>query len=294
MIFLITQGKEKIVEEIVDEDNQEKYMNYEIFDYLSEIIETNRSRKHRHNDETIKYRNLRKSWDGVKTYEEAEDLAINGWKEMENDDRLKNIFNLQTGEEDKLISFKNDVVGYTPIVPLVLQGIPNCMTNVKKKRVKSRIIHIVYNISITCDRSSDNIMKAGLELFKVIMALERQGYRIKLTAMQEFTDYEGSDMFFLNLKSEYKPLHISSMLFPLIHPAMFRVIGFCWYEKSPVTSYKSGYGTSYERRFSNTSLIKGLKNILKTDNLIYLSFRDIEKLSAEDIAKKIKKIVEKN
>lgn len=286
---MIIQSKQ----EIDDEENKGNYMNYEVFDYLSEIIETNRKRKKRHNDDTMNIRSLNKSWDGVRTYEEAENLAINGWREMENDDRLKNIFNLQTGEEDKLISFKNDVVGYTPIVPLVLQGIPNCMSNVQKKRVKSRIIHIVYNISITCDRSSDDIMKAGLELFKVIMALERQGYRIRLTAMQEFTDYNGSDMFFLNLKSEYKPLHISSMMFPLIHPAMFRVIGFCWYERSPVTSYKSGYGTSYENRFSNASLIKGLKNIFKTNNLIYLSFRDIEKLKAKDIAKKIRKIVEK-
>lgn len=286
---MIIQSKQ----EIDDEENKGNYMNYEVFDYLSEIIETNRKRKKRHNDDTMNIRSLNKSWDGVKTYEEAEYLAINGWKEMENDDRLKNIFNLQTGEEDKLISFKNDVVGYVPIVPLVLQGIPNCMSNVQKKRVKSRIIHIVYNISITCDRSSDDIMKAGLEFFKVIMALERQGYRIRLTAMQEFTDYNGSDMFFLNLKSEYKPLHISSMMFPLIHPAMFRVIGFCWYERSPVTSYKSGYGTSYENRFSNASLIKGLKNIFKTNNLIYLSFRDIEKLKAKDIAKKIRKIVEK-
>ncbi len=286
---MIIQSKQ----EIDDEENKGNYMNYEVFDYLSEIIETNRKRKKRHNDDTMNIRSLNKSWDGVRTYEEAENLAINGWREMENDDRLKNIFNLQTGEEDKLISFKNDVVGYVPIVPLVLQGIPNCMSNVQKKRVKSRIIHIVYNISITCDRSSDDIMKAGLELFKVIMALERQGYRIRLTAMQEFTDYNGSDMFFLNLKSEYKPLHISSMMFPLIHPAMFRVIGFCWYERSPVTSYKSGYGTSYENRFSNASLIKGLKNIFKTNNLIYLSFRDIEKLKAKDIAKKIRKIVEK-
>lgn len=286
---MIIQSKQ----EIDDEENKGNYMNYEVFDYLSEIIETNRKRKKRHNDDTMNIRSLNKSWDGVRTYEEAENLAINGWREMENDDRLKNIFNLQTGEEDKLISFKNDVVGYVPIVPLVLQGIPNCMSNVQKKRVKSRIIHIVYNISITCDRSSDDIMKAGLELFKVIMALERQGYRIRLTAMQEFTDYNGSDMFFLNLKSEYKPLHISSMMFPLIHPAMFRVIGFCWYERSPVTSYKSGYGTSYENRFSNASLIKGLKNIFKTNNLIYLSFKDIEKLKAKDIAKKIRKIVEK-
>lgn len=285
---MIISGKEKI------KNNDDVFMNYEVFDYLSEIIETNRKREKRHNDDTIKEKNIHKSWHGVNSYEEAENLAIKGWKEIENTKQINDIFNLKIDEEDKLVTFKNDVVGYAPIIPLVLQGIPNCMTNVQKKRVKSRIIHLVYNISVTCDRDSEDIMNAGFELTKVIMLLERQGYRVRLTAMQDFSNYEGSDMFFLNLKSEYKPLNVTSMMFPLVHTAMFRVIGFAWYERSPVTSYKSGYGHDYERDFTRHSLIKGLKNILKTNNnLVYLGFRDIEHLKAEEIIKKIKDIINK-
>ena len=276
--------------EIEDKSNATngEVIAYEVFDYLDEIIKTNRSRPHRHNDDRLGRESFTKSWDGVNSYKEAEDLAINGWKEAEENKELNNIFNLQVNEEDKLISFKNDVVGYTPVVPLVLQGIPNCMTNVTKKRVKSKIIHIAYNISTTCGTSSEQIMKAGIELFKVIMQLERQGYRVKLTAMQDFTNSDGSNLMVLNLKSEYKPLHITSMMFPLLHPAMFRVIGFAWYERSPVTWYMSGYGRSYDSEFSRESFLKAIKKILKTDNLVYFRYRDLEDKTADEIIDKIK------
>lgn len=286
---MIIQGQEKIDKKYKTDADENSRINYELFDYLSEIIETNRSRPHKHNEDTIKNETIHdRSWSGVNNYEEAEELALHGWKEAEENEQLNDIFNLQINDEDKLISFKNDVVGFTPVVPLVLQGIPNCMTSVTKKRVKSKIIHIVYNISTTCGTSGKEIMKAGIELFKVIMKLERQGYRVRLTAMQDFSNYDSSDWFLLNLKSEFKPLHITSMMFPLIHTAMFRVIGFAWFERSPVTEYKSGYGRNFTSHYEKEALIKALKNILKTDNLVYFSFKDIRYLDANDIIKKIK------
>lgn len=284
---MITQGEVKIEDTCA---NKGQVIAYETFDYLDEIIKTNRTRTHQHNDDRINgHESFSKSWDGVNSYKEAEDLAVNGWQEAEKNKDLDTIFNLQAvNEEDKLISFKNDVVGFTPVVPLVLQGIPTCMTNVSKKRVKSKIIHIAYNISVTCGTSSEQIMKAGFELFKVVMRLERQGYRVRLTAMQDFTNGDGSNLLVLNLKDEYKPLHISSMMFPLMHTAMFRVIGFAWYERSPVTWYMSGYGRSYDSHFSRKSFVDAIKKILKTDNLVYFRYRDIEDKTAEEIVDKIK------
>lgn len=285
---MIVSGQVKIED---DEHNSDRtsVIAYETFDYLREIIESNRKRPHRHNgDRLSESRDFSRSWEGVTSYKEAEDLAINGWKEAEENKELNNIFNLQVNEEDKLISFKNDVVGYTPVVPLVLQGIPNCMTNVTKKRVKSKIIHIAYNISTTCGTSSEQIMKAGIELFKVIMQLERQGYRVRLTAMQDFTNYKGSNLMILNLKSEYKPLHITSMMFPLLHPAMFRVLGFAWFERSPISWEMDSYGTSYDNKFSRKSFLIGIKEILKAENLIYFRYRDLEDKTADEIIDKIK------
>lgn len=196
-------------------------INYETFDYLDEIIKTNRERPHRHNDDSIT-KNYSGNWAGVRNYEEAEEMAIHGWKEQDDNKDIEKIFNLQdTKDEEKLVTFKNDVVGYAPVIPLVLQGLPNSMINVVKKRVKSKILHIVYNISTCAGTSSCDILEAGLKLFKVIMKLERQGYRVRLTAMQDFSGNnanKSADFMILNLKSEYKPLDISNTMFPLLHP----------------------------------------------------------------------------
>lgn len=196
-------------------------INYETFDYLDEIIKTNRERPHRHSKDSIteKY-NI--NWVGVRNYEEAEEMAIHGWKEQDDNKDIEKIFNLQdTKDEEKLVTLKNDVVGYAPVIPLVLQGLPNSMINVVKKRVKSKILHIVYNISTCAGTNPHDILEAGLKLFKVIMKLERQGYRVRLTAMQDFSGNNANrsaDFMILNLKSEYKPLDISNTMFPLLHP----------------------------------------------------------------------------
>ena len=115
---MIVQGKEKI-------DGYDADFNWEMFDYLSEIIESNRKRKMKnspylHDSLNDKETPKSKSWHGCNSYKEAENLAINGWKEAEENESLNDIFNLKIDDEDKLISFKNDVVGFTPVVPLVL------------------------------------------------------------------------------------------------------------------------------------------------------------------------------
>lgn len=278
----------------------DKSINYEVFDYLSEIIKANRERPHRHNDDRFK-ESMSLDWDGVRSYEEAEEMAIHGWSEKSRIDEFGKIFDLSSDkDEEKMVTFKNDIVGYAPIIPLVLQGIPTSMQNVAKKRVKSKIIHIVYNISTTCGTSSKEIFNAGLELFKAIIKLERQGYRVKITAMQEFSwygrneDEKTSDFILLNLKSEFKPLDISNMMFPLMHPAMFRVIGFAWYERSPVTAYRGGYGTNFMNGGTRAEMLEALKKILKTENIHYLSFRDIRDLNYNKIIEKLQKQKTKN
>lgn len=270
-------------------ENSDMVINYETFDYLSEIVKSNRERPHRHNHNRFTS-DMDSSWDGVDSYEEAEELAIHGWKAQEGNKDFNQVFNFKpTAEEEKMVTFKNDIVGYVPIIPLVLQGIPTSMVNVTKKRVKSRIIHIVYNISTTCGTSSKRILQAGLELFKVIVKLERQGYRVRLTALQDFSgesgDGKSSDFMILNLKSEYKPLDISTTMFPLLHTAMFRVLGFAWFERSPVSIQRSGYGTSFERVSNKQTMLQALNQILKTDAIKYIWFDDIDGKDCNQIIK---------
>ena len=264
-------------------------INYEIFDTLGEIIIANRTRPHRHNQDTLNNETIDSTWSGANNYEEAEKLAIDGWNGF-TEEQMDNIFDLKIErEEEKMVTFKNDIVGFAPIIPLVLQGVPNNMRNSQKKCVKSKIIHIVYNISTNCGTSSSSIMRAGMNLFKVIVKLESQGYRIRLTAMQDFSfnnSKNSSDLMILNLKSEYRPLDINSIIFPLIHTAMFRIIGFTWFERSPITEQRSGYGRNFS---SKSEMIKVLENVLNTKNIKYIDYQNISDKSLEEIIELLKK-----
>ncbi len=249
---------------------------YEIFDAVDEMIEYVKKNPFKRGNDTLS----EKSFDdadwrgGCQNFKEAEELAINGWEEMLDDADFKSFYSNTCDEENKMTKFKNDVVGYVPIVANVLRGIPNCMINIEKRKVKSKIIHIVYNLSATAGYSSKKLKEAGLKLMSAIVDLEKQGFRIKLTAMQDFTDWDksvGSDMFFLNLKSEYKKLDLYSTMFSLMHPAMFRVIGFTWYERSPVARQHRAYGTSFGNpEYSNGKMNDCLNEIFKNKNIKYM------------------------
>lgn len=264
---------------------------YEVFDTVDELIEYLYTQPHRRGGDAIEGGDFDDAnWKGCKNFKEAENLALNGWEEVLEKKEFQSFYNKKVGEENKMIKFKNDVVGYVPIVPNVIRGIPNCMINIEKRKVKSKIIHILYNISITCGYSSEQIMKAGLELMSAIVELERQGFRIKLTAMQDFTSWEesvGTDILMINLKNEYKKLDLFTTMFTLMHPAMFRTIGFAWYERSPVVREKSGYGTSIENPdyMSEKKINDCLAEIVHDDNVKYIYSKQIinKKMNSQEI-----------
>ena len=263
---------------------------YEIFDTVDELVEANRKEHHKRNSDTMTVAEFDDTrWRGCRNYNEAENLAIHGWQDALEKSEFKNFYNKNYGEENKLVKLKNDVVGFAPIVPNVLRGIPNCMINVEKRKVKSKIIHIVYNISAIARYSGDSIMKAGMKLVSAIVPLEQQGFRIKLTAMQDFTGCDkskGTDIFFINLKNEYKKLDLYSTMFPLMHTAMFRVIGFAWHERSPVCrDWGMGYGTSFENVYSEEQMVKCLQTIFKTQEVKYICSETImdKDMSVEEI-----------
>ena len=272
----------------------------EIFDDVSEIVNTNKQRPHLRNNNHLLNENIDNfSFFGVHTYDEAEDMALNGWEEIVENANFKQFYNNFAGEENKLTKIKNDVVGYAPIIPNVLKGIPNCMLNTEKRKVKSKVINVVYNISVVASISQEKIMQAGLKLMSAILDLEKQGFRIRLTAMQEFSKRKGggidetssnrTDVLLLHLKNEYKKIDLYSIMFPLIHPAMFRVHGFNWHERSPYCrDLGCGYGTDFQFAYDQ-SIQDTLREVLNDNHIVVVNCKDIlnNKMSIEDIEKQI-------
>lgn len=186
-----------------------------------------------------------KGFEGISKMSEAYDMMNNGWSDSV--ETLKeNIRNVQQKmASEKISGLKPDLVGYVPIVPNAIMGLPNSMLNSSTRPKKNKVINVVYGLSFSAYVDKGDILKAGLKVMGAVMRLEAQGFRVRLTAMQSYNprDNEFAHVMTVRCKSEDQPLDPQRVMFPMFHPAMFRSIGFGWYESLPEATYIDGYGT---------------------------------------------------
>jgi len=137
----------------------------------------------------------------------------------------------------------NDVVGFAPIVPNAIMGLPNSMVNSSMTQIKTKVLDIYYDMTVSCYVDSDDLIKAGQKMLGVILEMEAQGYRFNLYVCQTYGDGKSCDMLCVKVKSANQPFDLKRMSFPVSHTAFFRGIGFDWYSKFPLGKYRYGYGT---------------------------------------------------
>ena len=217
--------------------------------------------------------NLGGSWAGCNSYEEARKLLTHGWSEKI-ELMKKSIKELSLGTADK-ISFKNDVVGYAPIVPNAILGLPQSMINNVRKPKKAKVVNIQISMDFNSGVNQDEIIKWGSNLVNKIINLENSGFRVKLEYIGSFQrdDSEsGIHICRIPLKNEFQPLDLKRIMFPLCHSAMLRIIMFDWYERLPKAKRLSGYGRAlYSMSSSRAEFIISQIN---DSSSYFLKFRD--------------------
>ena len=264
-------------------ENEKAKLYYEQFENYQEFLKIveSRDRDNAHGEHTLKDNFERgKRWTGVKDYEEARNLLINGWDAKV--DFLKKQFETASKELDEKTVVKtfSDVVGFMPIVPNVIIGLPNCMLNNRTETKKSKIIKFLIDTTVSCSEDSDDMIKYYSEVLARIALLERKGYRCRIEILQPFTDEDNSDTkacFSVLIKSENQPFDIKRMAFPMAHTAMFRGFGFAWENSLPIDydSYHcSGLGVPMYHWGSKkrNNLINGLRNV--NEKIVYVSYKE--------------------
>lgn len=218
-------------------------VNVELFEAPAEVVEENKRRSltdTRFHD-MPNYR-ISKSDYGVDSYAEAMELMEKGYQA--NVEKLDNFDSDLQGIE-KRITFANDVVGYAPVVPLAIMGVPNCMMNSRQKPIKAKVLDVYYDMTARWGTTPDQFIKAGQKMLSAIMQLEMQGYKFNLYTTQSYYDSGlGTDMLAVKIKGSNEPLNIKRMSFAIAHTAFFRVVGWDWYSRFPIGTYREGYGTS--------------------------------------------------
>ena len=168
-------------------------------------------------------------WTGVRSYDEARNLLLNGWK------REVELFKSETKKEldkcdtRKVVKYFDDVCGFAPIVPNAIMGLPNSMINNRVEQKKSKIIKFLIAVNRSCSYGSREIIEKMSKILARIIVLENNGYRCRLEIAGSFSSKYGTKpivMFSTLIKSENQPIDMTRLAFPIVHSAMQRAIAF--------------------------------------------------------------------
>lgn len=210
-----------------------------------------------------------KEWCGVDSYEQALEYLEKGYQPVV--DKLKFVIKANISGQGKRISFHNDIVGYAPVVPLAIMGVPNAMVNSHMKTIKAKVIDVYYDGVFGCGVSSDKIIAIGSKVIVMILQLEQQGYRFNLYQVQSYSDREDCDMMTVKLKDATQPIDLKRISFPLTHTGFFRVIGFDWYSKTPKGKYRPCYGHAIGYEGSVKSKLPAMFKEMFGSNAVFVS-----------------------
>lgn len=223
------------------------------------------------NDERI---SSKSNWYGVSSKKEAYDLLKNGWQ-IGTEKALGKLQELRNSSREKT-TFKNDVVGFCPNVPLSLMNVPNSMINVSKRSVKNKVLNIVYFNSVSWTVKGGDMIKAGVNVVNALLDVEKSGYRVNLNVATAYCERKAY-VSMVNVKSANQSLNLLKMMFPLANPAWLRVIGFDWLYKSKAP-YMDGNGIPIYRYMEKNGLdIKDVEKLVFGDNTVYIDYKMAEK-----------------
>ena len=224
----------------------------------------------------------RGSWSGTNTYYDALHFLEFGWT-VKSERLAKKLkiakLNAPTVARRKATP---SVVGYVPIVPNYLAGIPLNMLDSKITKIKQKVVTINKDISYHAGYSENQIEDNSIKAFQIIQAVEASGIRCNLNVILgvDFTRY-GKNVYQMIVKVRIKgsgeKLNISKTSFSLVNPGMLRRIMFRLIETVPeLKAADRGICTGYGTPVNATTL----KANCEKNGQYYLS-RDIQDAEQE-------------
>lgn len=228
-----------------------------------------------------------KAWYGTASFEEAVDLMQTGYKDVL--PRIKEGLNTSMKALSKQFARsdmrrpRNLPIGFIPNVPNAILNLPDSMIDIRLTPQKRKTLTITYVMAGNCGCKAEMWIKAGVALLTAIKIVERRGISVKIDASFYCGSSDGETvMGSVTVKHFGQPLDLQKLCFPLVHPSMFRRIGFKFLETTPILT-KEGFAWGYGRGFDSDE--KKIKAELETPNSYLLSGQWIKRhdYSVEEI-----------
>jgi hypothetical protein len=236
-------------------------------------------------------------WYGGLTWEQAKQMAINGWQ-----DGMKKIEKYRAAIvpiiTDKVLKPKQiySVTGYSVDIGSFMANEPECFLSkeYENRNYPCRIYKIVVSISFSAAISPETIIQRGAMACALIDAIEFAGHRTEVicncaSSTGTSDDYRqgknkerGWMEVSVNIKKPSQPLDMSDLAFCLAHPSMLRRIMFSVEEIEGWSDVITNYGYPAEATDKGDIYIKEIySGIVSDDQAIAYVLSELQKLGID-------------
>ena len=175
-------------------------------------------------------KNGTKKFTQTENFEEADGLMLGGWADGAKDIRAymdKNALNTTV----KRAETYGSVVGFAPSVGRYLAGVPKNMMARKAMVRPSKVVTILYNISIAFGVPAEDIKKTSAKLLNVLLGLEKDGFKSNVWSILSSKAGAENCGFAVKIKSAGQVFNVLKMSYPLAHPSFLRRHGLAAIER---------------------------------------------------------------
>ena len=238
----------------------------------------------KHTDEDSLTETSWADWYGTKTFRDAQRLLEYG-----DSDTARDVYEGVTLKSAAIKrttrQVRASVTGFAPHVPNAIAGVPCSMIRVNYIPVKTRVLTVVYNISVNGGISAQSMKQAAVTMLSAINTIEAHGTRVNLYVCDlsrwKFHHVGRPDEvqevgWLLKIKSSTQHLDILKTAYPLCNPAMLRRHSFRFTEITEGIKGRS-YGYAHE---DTSELCKkcGLRKVVS------IAYSEASSLGVEDLS----------
>jgi len=199
------------------------------------------------------------NWDLNTGFTHALDMAVNGEVWIEGAKQLQQacidsplIMNVSAQEELEL-----DRIGACVDIGEYLNNSPDCFLKFEPIETKKPVVKIVATLAFSARMKSHQIINRGRAILACIESLENKGYRVELTGLIGFLDFnvnKGLEIYF-KLKGENDVYSAQTLAFALAHPVIFRRLGFRMAEAHNAAITRNRYGAPFKLKNSGYDIV---------------------------------------
>ena len=185
------------------------------------------------------------SWSGTASFQQALDMARDGWADGET--RMRKAFDAKVADVLTKVH-KRDyyyaVEGEDIDVSAYAQGRPECWVSSDESR-ETKHVTIRLNCAVSAGISTDTIFARGAAVAVLCEALEYAGHRVQLQVVSCFSDdYVHSANMCVTVKDYDQPIDMHRLAFACAHNSMCRRLVFATMETAP-ENIRTALGSCY-------------------------------------------------